>query len=216
MLHLPQFTCQPYLNKIMKMNPLSCSLPVLLLAYHAYAQGSFVYDQQSSTDESALSYGSGSVIQQMTPPWGQSFTPTLTSIGFIRLKLDDGIPHTPGATMIINLRAGSIGGLILGSTEPISMPSGFTGVESFFFSTPISLTPGTVYYFEPVVVSGGLWNISISEYNYPGGSAWSEGQPGSGADLWFREGIIVPEPSCAALALLGALALRLACRRRTA
>ena len=64
-------------------------------------------------------------------------------------------------------------------------------------------TPGVLYYFEPVVQFGDIWNIDGHELNYPGGMAFYQGLPFSGSDLWFREGIIVPEPSSLALALSG-------------
>jgi hypothetical protein len=44
-----------------------------------------------------------------------------------------------------------------------------------------------------------------SPSSYLGGDAWNNGVPSGGAaDYWFREGIVVPEPSTVALFTLGA------------
>jgi len=178
------------------------SLPV----FSAYSQGSFVYDQQSSTD--ASSAGGGAIIQNIASPYGQSFTPSLSSIGFIQLGLYDDRPNNSlGATVFINLREDSISGTIIGSTEPVSMPDGFgesaSGIATFYFATPVTIISGTTYYFQPVVQSGDLWGVSAGEYNYPGGMVFVNGEPASGSDYWFREGIVVPEPLPSWLVLLG-------------
>ncbi len=44
---------------------------------------------------------------------------------------------------------------------------------------------------------------AVKDY-YPGGSAYFNGQPQPASDLWFREGIVVPETSGLALLLAGA------------
>jgi hypothetical protein len=170
-----------------------------------YGQGTFMFDQQSSTDESLLPGSGGSMT--LNPP-AQSFTPALTSVGFIRLKFDDGSPFDSlGASIYVNLRANSVNGTILGSTALVTMRSGFAGVTNLFFADPVAVTPGATYFFEPVQSAGGPWNIEVGPYVYPGGIFYAGGNPAPGADLWFREGIIVPEPSSALLALLGAISL---------
>ncbi len=77
-----------------------------------YAQGTFLYDQQSSTNETPTSGGAQPVIQQSTPI-GQSFTPAFSAVGFVRLKLYDVNPNNGlGATLYVNLcdpRAGCWG-----------------------------------------------------------------------------------------------------------
>jgi hypothetical protein len=166
-----------------------------------YGQGTFIYDQQSDTNETVP--GGGSPIQQGSPLIGQGFTPTLPGIDFIRLKLTDANwTNGLGATVFVNLRSGSIGGSIIASTAPVTFADAFTGTPNFLFSATVPLTPGTTYYFQPVVQSGDLWRALVSEFNYPGGIAWSQGIGLPGADFWFREGIIIPEPSSAALLTL--------------
>jgi len=174
----------------------------------SYAQGSFVYDQQSSDENSP-----GEVVAgiQASQPIGQSFTPAFSSVGFIRLQLSDLNPGNGlGAAVYLNLRTDSINGPIIGSTDPVFLPDGFlgpnlTGFTNVFFNTPASVVPNTTYYFQPVVQSGDV--IIIGRYipasDYTGGTEFLQGLPGSD-DLWFREGIFVPEPAALSLLFVGA------------
>src|SRR6266705_942449 len=133
----------------------------------------YFYDQQSSTNESPWPYGSGSTLQQIPPPYGQSFTPTLTSINFIRLNLNDAnINDGLGATIYVNLHADSLSGAVIGTTAAVTMPNSFTGPATFLFPNSLPLVAGERYYFEPLVQSGGAWNTAGGELNYPGGSAF--------------------------------------------
>jgi len=165
----------------------------------ASAQGTFVYDQQSTGSVD------GTVALSQTP-FGQSFTPTLDSIGFVELQLNDG---TTASTVAINIRSGSITGSLLGTSMPTTLPSNSGGTFDFLFSNPITLTPGTQYYFEPVVVSGGFAVSEITFIQYTGGDLIQSGAARTDRDLWFREGMVssVPEPSSAALFAVAAGAL---------
>lgn len=180
-------------------------LPILLLSACAcLGQGTFVFDQQSSTLEGQPPYASGANIQNLVAPWGQSFTPSLSSVDFIRLTFDDGdITDGQGATLLINLHSDSMSGPVVGVTDSVTMANGFTGPTTFLFPSSVALTPGVLYYFEPVLQSGGTWNIQTEPHTYAGGMAYNGGVGSGGTDLWFREGIIVPEPSSLAMLLLG-------------
>jgi len=163
------------------------------------AQGTFQYDQQS------LNHSIGAnVLYNIQPngPMGQSFTPSLPSVGFVQFELYDGHPNNGlGATLYVNLRSNSISGLILSSTDPVflpEIPSG-GGVASFLFSTPAAVVPGTTYFFEVVVQSGDLWRLNVLADLYGGGTLLYQGAAQPLEDSWFREGIIVPEPSTVAL-----------------
>ena len=183
---------------------------ISLLASLAHAQGVFLYDQQSATDENFAYNGA---FIEAAQPIGQSFTPTLTSVGFVQLRLSDtSFGNGLGVTAYVNLWSESLGdGMLLGSTEPLIMPDGFSSllIATFLFSTPVAVTPGTTYYFQPIVVQDGgevdgiVWG---DLYNYSGGTAYLEGAPSTAAsfDLWFREGVVVPEPASVWLALVGA------------
>jgi hypothetical protein len=177
-----------------------------LTAFIANGQGTFIYDQQSATNQGG---GLGAPIQSQQP-MGQSFTPTLSSVGFVKLEFYDKNPGNGlGATVYVNLWSGSISNTtLLGSTGPIFMPDGFSfgSITNFSFSTSISVTPGSTYYLQPFVQSGdNSWDVvGSSMFNYLGGTAIFNGSPDSSSDLWFREGVIdVPEPSSATMILLG-------------
>jgi hypothetical protein len=201
-------------NDSMKTRLLLTHLAVLSATSLAPGQGTLLYDQQAG----GPSVGEGDyLLIQTNGPIGQSFVPSLSSVGFVALAFHDPNPgNNLGATVYVNLRQDSITGPILGSTQPLSMPDGFAyNATNFFFSTPIAITPGTTYYLEPVVQSGDLWDTIYYHYGYPNGSAFIQGNPNPW-DLWFREGIVVPEPSSALLISIGAGALVYARRRHIA
>jgi hypothetical protein len=184
--------------KTMKLAILLSACCISSLVVHG--QGTFFYDQESST----IDQGGGSVAFQSLSPYGQSFTPMLSSIGFVQLQLTDkNSGKSLGGTLVVNLRSDSITGTILGSTTPLLLSDGFSGLTTFLSSTAVALTPETIYYLEPIVQSGDQWTINAGEYNYPGGMVFGNGGPAPASDVWFREGIVVPEPSSLALLLLG-------------
>ena len=165
------------------------------------AQGTLVYDQESSIDET-YPVGGGGI--QFWGTVGQSFVPSLSAVEFVRLRLYDiETGNSLGANVIVNLRSDAINGTILGSSPVVSMTNGFRGSVNFVFANPIPVTPGTTYYFETVVQSGDNWGITIIGNTYPPGSFYGGQFPATGNDLWFREGIIVPEPSAMALVFGG-------------
>ena len=152
------------------------------------AQGTFEYDQQSADE---ISGGGGVFSIAASQPVGQSFTPALTSIGFVRLA----VAGSAGTVMYVNLRTSSITGPVLGVSETILFTSSATGHSNFFFATPVALTPGATYFLQPTLQSGSGFIVAYN-YDYPGGTAYFNGSPDVYfRDLWFREGIIVPEPS---------------------
>jgi hypothetical protein len=178
------------------MKLISVLIAPLLGAGFVRAQGTLVYDQEST----GIVEASAALSQT---PLGQSFTPTLDSIGFVDLQLLTG---SFSSTVAVNLRGGSITGTILGTSTSVTVPSGSTGnaTYEFLFSSPVSLTPGTQYYLEPVVVSGGNSRANITFFQYPGGDAIFDGVTHTDRDFWFREGILVPEPSLPTLFAAGA------------
>jgi hypothetical protein len=175
---------------------------VLFLAvFTAKSQGVFIYDQQSTN----LVEGIAPI--QTGQPMGQSFTPSLTAIGFVDLYLYDGNSlQTQGATVQVNLRSGSVTGPILGTSVSVFMPNNFYGITNFLFTTPVSIVPGTQYFLQPVVVSGDGWGSYITDASYSGGIGIYQGVPVADRNLWFREGIVVPEPSSVALTMFGGVA----------
>ncbi len=175
----------------------------LLQAISVGGQGTVVYDQQSSIDGIYLE---GSIQDVRTISVGQSFTPLLDSVGFVRLALI-GATHgdTTNGLFYVTMRSGSISGPILGTSSVVTLDPSFTALTSFDFPNPVAVTPGTTYFFDLTIQSGNRWAILWDRYNYPGGVGYASGVANSLNDLWFREGIIVPEPGVVVLLGLGLL-----------
>jgi len=176
----------------------------------ARAQGTLVYDQQSFTSEPGLAVG---IRFQDNQPFGQSFVPALSSIGFVRLFMFPGGPASPDATVYVNLLSGSITGPALGTTTPLTIPNFFGGYTNFYFTIPVSLVPGTTYYLQPVATTGDPITSTSGGFTYLNGNLFISGIEQVGNELWFREGVILPEPTSLTLA---ALAAALCFSRRTA
>jgi hypothetical protein len=158
-------------------------------------------------------------FQQATPEHlFQSFTPTLSSLNFVEFRFQDEPLNGTGATLYVNVRSGSSRGTVLGTSSIVEVPDGYTLHTTIFggspvrftFGTPVHLTPGLMYYLEPVNVNRSRFYI----YGTGGGSTYEGGHyafPGSTADLWFREGVdtslltSVPEPSTLLMAGTGTI-----------
>jgi hypothetical protein len=128
-------------------------LPVILLmnTLMVYGQGTLVIDQQTRP----ASFGEAYYVIQTYSPIGQSFTPTMSSVGYVSLDLADNNPGNGlGATLYVNVCSGSIAGPVLESSTPVSMSDSSAGETVFLFPTAVSLTPGTTYYLEVNVQSG--------------------------------------------------------------
>ena len=184
----------------------------------ASSQG-FVYDQQSATGPvPVVGNGNAGGLDIQTDPLTQSFIPTLSAIAFVQLEFWD-IPNNGnnGATVYVDLWTGSPNinynsATLLAATLPVYMPNGFNnnglsvaGITNFYFPIPISLTAGQRYYLQPVVLSGdNPWDIITIGPTYANGQLFVEGEPFNN-DLWFREGIVVPEPTTFALVAMSAV-----------
>lgn len=120
--------------------------------------------------------------------------------------------QTSGATIHVSLLSGSINGTVVSSTAPVFMEDGFAGVATFLFPSSVPVIPGMTYYFTLTLHPGGdQWAVDIEGFNYPGGSSYYQGMA-TGGDLWFQEGIVVPEPTVTALLLLAGMTF--CCRRK--
>ena len=173
----------------------------------ARSQGYFVIDQQSAGEDSPTEFGSP--LQPPSFPVAQSFTPVFSSIDFVRLKLMTargglGLP----AYVDVRLWSGWPSGRQLAISELEEIPYGFLGYAVFRFQTQVALTPGATYFIEAVCQGeqGAFWLADL-RLGYPGGMAWSGATARPSVDFWFQEGIVVPEPTTAALLLVGLMAL---------
>ena len=168
-----------------------------------------VYDQQATNAVE----GTGTFASDYQPV-GQSFTPTFSSVGFIELLFFDADGfNTNGNLVTINLRSNSITGPILATTTSFAASNEFFGIGEFFFSSPVPVVPGVTYFFQPFIQPGPAINAQLTD-GYAGGTAFFQGNSFPNYDFWFREGIVVPEPSSVGLALVGAGLLGLARWRR--
>ena len=189
-----------------------------LFACGVAGQGGFVYDQQSS----ALDWPPtcGLLLSRGDPRgYGQSFTPSLSSVGFLQLKVADISPgNSTGAIMHIDLHSDSITGPIVGTSLPVEMADGFAGIVDFLFAPEISVTPEVMYFFEFRVTAGDSWCVDAWQhfYNYPRGTGIAMGRPDATLDCWFREGIVIPEPSTGALVRVSLAVITLSRRRNAA
>jgi hypothetical protein len=183
----------------------------LATALQLHGQG-YVYDQQSDSTPENINYDSFVINRLMLM---QAFVPTLSSIDFVQLEISD-YPDssTSGATLSVALYSGSPQyPTSIGGTERVDLPANFhndgiaySGVATFYFETPITLTPGQTYYIDPVEITGDhVWSVAVTENTYPNGKLYAGGAPITPTtDLWFREGIeTVPEPSDLALWAMG-------------
>jgi hypothetical protein len=178
----------------------------LLVVLSVLGQGTFTYDQQSADENT----GGGIVYIQANQPIGQSFIPSLGAVGFVRLYVEG----TLGTVLSVNLRSDSITGTILASSHLVTLTNDIVPTyQNFIFATTPTVTPGTAYYFQPVVQSG-LGIVIGYNYGYAGGMEYINGTAQTFYDLWFREGLYtVPEPSAAGLVLLGGGMLLYCCRQ---
>lgn len=148
-------------------------------------------------------------------PIGQEFVPVLDSIDSVQLLICCRAQETP----YVRIREGSILGPILG-TSSLALPSPSLLV-TFRFAAPIALVPDDVYVIE-VVNDGGIESmigvgdpIPMPESVYPRGRLILDGQPDlDGLDLWFQEGLGIPEPATGVLIGIGLAVLRSTARTR--
>ena len=164
-------------------------------------------DQASGTTADALSQYTRLPDNQIA----QSFTPSFSAVGFVQFSelLPAGVGGNNQVTFAVNLRSGAYNGPIISSTDPVILVNHFGQFGTFYFPSNVPVTPGQLYFFEPVLLSTGSLDIGDKvPSNYAGGDEWNNGVPSGGvADYWFREGVVVPEPSVIALFGLGATAL---------
>lgn len=140
-------------------------------------------------------------------PIGQEFTPTFSKLNFVDLFTEGFFPPTTG--LFVNIRAGTISGPILGTSQTVPTASLF-GETDFLFPAEVPLIPGDLYVIEVVTVDGLNWGLGSSGVpTYSKGNEILNGEPNPQNDLWFREGD-VPEPSGFSLLLIvcGVLALK--------
>jgi PEP-CTERM motif len=184
-------------TRLVKLAAVLCCL--LLSDGRIFAQG-LVVDQASGNINEIITQGVN------IPDFGsfaQSFTPSLSAVGFVQFQTFI-LAGSSGETVVINLRQDAYNGPIVSSTTPVFMINKGTETGTFYFSSNIPVTPNQVYYFEPVVLSAGSVNLGYKDSStYVRGEPWINGVQSGPGDFWFREGVVVPEPSAVILLGLG-------------
>jgi hypothetical protein len=201
-------------NEFMKAHLLLLAASLSLTVTLTHGQGTFVYDQQSSVEGH---YGELAADVRTNQPFGQSFTPSLSSVGFVRFFLWDGrFGAGSNLTTYVTLHSGSSTGPIIGTSDSLLLAPGFNAPQDFLFPSAVTVIPGTMYFLQLVGQSTTPWLTDVGPLpDYPGGDAFAFGAPlPYSEDLWFREGIVVPEPSVCLLGLIAACAF-VHVRRRT-
>lgn len=143
---------------------------------------------------------------------GQTFRPSFGSLDFVQVQ---GVvfPDNATASSRVVLRLGNETGSFLAASAPLSIQDGTLQTRTYLFDTPVALTPGERYYFGMELLGTGSPTtemvVSIIDHGdpYPAGDLVVNGFVNPGMDLWFREGLTIPEPSVPGLLGLGALAL---------
>jgi len=82
----------------------------------------------------------------------QSFTPLIPAVGFVQFSQT--VPAFPGNDQVsfeVNLRQGAYNGPIISSTDPVVLVNHLTQIGTFYYPENIAVTPGQLYFFEPVV-----------------------------------------------------------------
>ena len=171
-----------------------------LTTNNVFSQGFLVVDQASGTLDEIVTVATRLPDCQIA----QSFTPSLSAVGFVQFS--QYVPAFPGndqVTFVVNLRAGAYNGSIVSSTDPVVLVNHLTQIGTFYYPENVGVTPGQLYFFEPVLLSSGSLDIGTKfPSSYPRGDAWNNGLQGGG-DYWFREGIVVPEPYTVWLLIFG-------------
>jgi hypothetical protein len=196
---------------------------LMLFAAGQTARGSQVIDQSYLPFHPSSGFDEVYSLTPLGPvsnlPLGQQFVPTLTSMNFLDLWIEDAASDDPAtATIQVNIRATSISGTILGTATAVAPAeinlSGGTTLTEFDFSSPISLTRGATYVIQAAEINATTENRSfgwvggpLGNSTYAPGEAYINGTLQPTFDFAFEEGTqSVPAPSSWLMAAMAVIA----------
>src|SRR6266480_5860685 len=187
-------------KKFLDAKLIAAVLATLLHSTRILAQG-LIVDQASGTTSEFIQDFTRIPDNQIA----QSFTPSLSAVGFVQFsEYISAFPGNDQVTFVVNLRQGAYNGPILSSTDPVILVNKITQIGTFYYPDNVVVTPGQLYFFEPVLLSAGSMDIGYkSSSTYAGGYPFINGGPSGPGDFWFREGIVVPEPGAVWLFMFG-------------
>lgn len=137
----------------------------------------------ASLDAAEATYVGGNAID-FHSPIGQSFTPTYAIFTGLDVYLMNSAPATRTVTM--NLRSGAIGGPVVGSKAFTVAASAAWAWIHIDMSSPVSITPGSLYVIELVEPVGGTsWGCNTPG-TYAGGTAIYNGAVNAAFDNMFK------------------------------
>ncbi len=193
---------------------LGCAALIATTAFSsAEAQGLLVDQRNDDTISNSLRFLSPAQGGPGSLPFGQEFTPSFAGVQWFEFLVNSVAPPASAGTFQVNIRLNSVTGPIVGASEPVSVSFGVSqGTARADFGSLVPLVGGQQYVAELVPLSG-LGLYFFDSPNYSGGRLIMSGAP-TATDLWFREGIIVPEPGAVRLGLVAALLAWLRIRLR--
>ena len=147
-------------------------------------------------------------------PVAQEFVPQLAGLDFVDLVMGS-VEVDPGATFQVTIRQSQITGTVLGTSEAVQgFGQAAPSIAHFTFASTVPLTPGNAYVLE-LLYAPSRWTVGADpSAAYADGRMIGGGGSLDNYDLWFREGIGVPEASCLVLFLVGAVTLKLHTKHR--
>jgi len=150
----------------------------------------FIADQTNTTLLNLNAYNN-----KYWAPLGQEFTPQLYALDAVELRFDDAscsLPESGGGDMKVQIRKGTIDGVIIGTSAVLHFPNCFNGTMRFDFPKFVRVIPGNVYIIEPAYVSGNTATVALDDGPvslYPGGKLILGGIIEPGKDMYFKEGL---------------------------
>jgi hypothetical protein len=173
---------------------LGCVLIALALSFTAAAAQA---DQFFSQDQANLVAPYEVYNISALNPLEQTFIPALGRLNRIDLRIEDaGSDIGSGAQIMVRVHQGTGSGPIVGSSQTILVPDGFSGYATFPFASQVTLNPGFLYTMEAVQSSNDIGSINYG-WTTGNGDTYSKGSPSVGGgfgitpagDFLFRTGL---------------------------